>query len=113
VTGRFNVDGFLRADIKTRFEVYELGVAKSGILTVEDARRIEGLDAGNVETAPVPQALPSSIPTIPVARAAEEVRCTERFAVRGMMRNCGYLFGRIAAPYELKCPRCKSMVTAA
>lgn len=49
---RFNVEGLLRADIRTRYEVYKSGV-DSGILEVEEARTMEGLDPGGVETAPV------------------------------------------------------------
>lgn len=51
---RFNVEGLLRADIETRYKVYESGVTKSGILSTEEARQMEGLEAGGVETAPVP-----------------------------------------------------------
>jgi HK97 family phage portal protein len=50
---RFNVEGLLRADIKSRFEVYQLGMA-AGMLTADEARRMEGLAPGGIETAPVP-----------------------------------------------------------
>lgn len=51
---RYNVDGLLRADISTRYQVYESGVTKSGIISREEARQMEGLEPGGVETAPVP-----------------------------------------------------------
>jgi HK97 family phage portal protein len=37
---RIEVDGLLRADIKTRFEAYAIGIDK-GILTVDEARAYE------------------------------------------------------------------------
>jgi phage portal protein BeeE len=50
---RFNAEGIYRADIKTRFEVYQIGTG-SGVLTIPEARKAEGLDPGGVETAPMP-----------------------------------------------------------
>jgi phage portal protein BeeE len=50
---RFNVEGLLRADIETRYRVYESGVTKSGVLTLEEARMMEGLEPGGIETAPI------------------------------------------------------------
>jgi HK97 family phage portal protein len=68
---RFNVDGLLRADIKTRFEVYQLGVA-SGVLTPERAQVMEGLLPGDIEIRPVPFAQPSAVPaSLPQMRAEE------------------------------------------
>lgn len=75
---RFNTDALLRADIKTRFEVYESAITKSGVLTVEEARAKEGMAPGDIENAPVPfappQALPSSIPPGPPITLAD-FRC--------------------------------------
>jgi HK97 family phage portal protein len=62
---RFNVEGILRADIKTRFEVYSLGIA-SGVLSPADGQRAEGLIPGGVETAPMP-ANPATVEVIPNA----------------------------------------------
>lgn len=50
---RFNVEGLLRADIETRFRVYESGI-RSSVLEVAEARQMEGLDPGSPELAPVP-----------------------------------------------------------
>lgn len=61
---RFSVDGILRADIKTRFEVYEKAITVFG---PDDGKRYaetgEGLTAGSVETMPVPAASPSAVPS--------------------------------------------------
>jgi hypothetical protein len=64
-TAKFNVDNITRADIATRFDVYASGTA-SGVLSIEEARAMEGLAGSNVENAPVapspPQAIPTSFP---------------------------------------------------
>lgn len=62
---RFNVEGLLRADIKTRFEVYGMGIT-SGVLEVPEARRAEGLIPGGVETAPMPPN-PAPVEVVPHA----------------------------------------------
>jgi len=59
---RFNVKGFLRADIKTRYEVYQIGI-DTGVIDAAYAQREEGIVPGDVEFAPVPAAQPASIPT--------------------------------------------------
>lgn len=113
VTGQFNVDHFLQADIKTRYEVYKLG-RESQVLEIEEARKMEGLQAGSVEVAPVPQSLPASIPSIPLrVRSAEEVRCEGKLILRGRLTPCGRKLGMLSAPYETTCPRCKTVNTAA
>ncbi len=58
---RFNADELLKADIKTRFEVYQIAI-DSGVYTPEDARRFEGMTPGDVEIAPVPFAFPAAVP---------------------------------------------------
>ncbi|MEO7397061.1 MAG: phage portal protein, partial [Ilumatobacteraceae bacterium] len=75
---RFNVDALLRADIKTRFEVYGIGIDK-GILDREEARRGEGLEPGDVENAPIPMSPPAAIPpAMPVEmRALQDWRCSQ------------------------------------
>lgn len=71
-TTRFNVDAVLRADVKTRFEVYESGL-RSGVYTdASEPRAIEGLEGPNIENAPIPYAPPQALPT-PETRS--EWRC--------------------------------------
>lgn len=41
-TARFNLDAILRADTKTRYEAYDLGI-KAGFLTLDEVRQTEGL----------------------------------------------------------------------
>ena len=45
---RFNVDGLLRGDYKSRMEGYRIGVS-SGILSVNDCRRLENMDLLSAE----------------------------------------------------------------
>jgi HK97 family phage portal protein len=60
---RFNVEGLLRADIKTRFGVYESAVKVFGAEEgAQYAREREGLAPGNPEMAPTPFVLPAAIP---------------------------------------------------
>jgi phage portal protein BeeE len=99
---RFNVKGFLRADIKTRYEVHGIAIDK-GIYGPDYAQREEGILPGDVEYAPVPVAVPGTIPyTIP--RAASAVRCP----------SCNKLIARTLGPgSEIDCPRCKAEVRVA
>jgi hypothetical protein len=101
---RFNTEALLRADIKTRYEVYGLGIDK-GILSSEEARQNEGMDPGDIENAPVPLAMPQAIPTsLPVERSAmREVRCP----------TCQRLVGKVAGAAELWCRQCKGTVSVA
>lgn len=62
---RFNVEGLLRADIRTRYEVYKTGM-DAGMLERGEARRMEGLDPGGIETAPMP-ANPATVAEVPYA----------------------------------------------
>lgn len=60
---RFDVNGIMRADIKTRFEVYKSAVDVFGPEEgAAYARREEGLAPGSVETAPVPNANEAGAP---------------------------------------------------
>jgi HK97 family phage portal protein len=54
-TARFNVDEVLRADLEARYRAYQLGIA-SGVLTKNEARALEGLEAqvGGDEIAAAP-----------------------------------------------------------
>lgn len=75
-TARFNVDAILRADIKTRFEVYESGLRSGVYRDVEEPRTIEGLNSGSVENAPMPYAPPAAVPAgMPRPFALSEWRC--------------------------------------
>lgn len=104
---RFNVKGFLRADIKTRWEVYKLA---SEVIGTEEAATLakqqEGLEAGDIEYAPVPFSPPQAVPVeIPSTRSAEAVRCDGTRILKGNLRPCGKLLAE-AGPFIGRCPRC-------
>jgi HK97 family phage portal protein len=105
-TAQFSFDRMLRADVKTRYETYQVGI-DAGFLSPEEARRKEGLEPGSSEYAPVPLAAPQAIPTLlPPNREliprAQPVRCPK-----------GHLLAELAsAPYRFTCFRCKSVVAA-
>jgi len=101
---RFNIDALERADIKTRYEVYSLGIT-AGVLTPELAQEKEGIVAGDVENAPIPFAAPQAIPTSIAARSAEQVRCDGTRILKGIMRPCGKLLAE-AGPFVGTCSRC-------
>jgi HK97 family phage portal protein len=104
---RFSVKGFLRADPKTRAEVYNL-LVPLGIITVEEAREDEGYAPGDVEFAPVPFAPPAAVPDrLPIqrvaARSSDGLRCS----------NCRRLLAELASPpYRFTCPKCKTVNAA-
>lgn len=101
---RFNTEALLRADIRTRYDVYASGIT-SGVLTVEEARTKEGLAPGDVERAPVPMAPPQAYPSIlPIQqRSAAPIRCG----------TCNRLLAELAAPpYRFTCPKCKAVNAA-
>ncbi len=102
--GRFNILALERADIKTRYEVYKMGI-ESGVLTPELAQQQEGITAGDVENAPVPFAAPEAIPTSIAARSAESFRCDGTRILKGIMRPCGKLLAE-DGPFVGTCPRC-------
>ena len=102
---RFNLKQLLRADPKTRMDVHKIAI-EAGIYPAQVAAQEEGYLPGAVDYAPVPLALPQSIPSIlPVdARSAmQDLRCTK----------CGRLNGRAAGYAEVTCKRCGAMVVAA
>ena len=108
---RFNIDALLRADIKTRFDVYDVGI-KSGVLSVEKAQEQEGILPGDVENAPIPFASPQAVPTnIPVARSAEAVRCDGQRILKGILRPCNKLLAE-AGPFTGRCERCGKVYEA-
>lgn len=96
---KFFVDEVNRADIKTRYEVYNLGV-QSGVLDADIAQKMEGIQPGNLENAPIPLSPPSAIPTsLPVQLRAlpSDVRCEK--CNRLMVRN-------FSGSGSFKCERC-------
>lgn len=104
-TARFFVDGLLRADIKTRFDVYASGIT-SGVLSVEKAQEMEGIIPGSIEVAPVPFAAPIATPSsLPQLRSVPEVRCNGTRMLRGLVKPCNKLLAE-AAPFVGTCPRC-------
>lgn len=116
-TARFNVEGLLRADIKTRFEVYKAGLESGVYIDPSEPRRIEGLEAGSVEVAPVPFAPPAAVPasipdllgrTAPVTVA--EQRCDgmmqKRYGGVSRLTTCKRLLAKDGHPFVGRCPRC-------
>lgn len=114
IVTRFYVEGLLRADIKTRYDVYESGIG-SGVLTPEQAQAMEGLVPGSPELAPVkptpPAAVPSSIPFstgTPTRMRTDAVRCDGRRVRDGRMVACNKLLAEVG-PFVGTCPRCKKV----
>jgi HK97 family phage portal protein len=102
---RFNLKQLLRSDAKTRMEVHQLAI-ETGIYDANTAAIEEGYEPGNADFAPVPfaapQAVPSSLPPDRELRTAlEDVRCPK----------CGKLAGRVSGAAEIRCQRCRSLVT--
>lgn len=101
---RANLRGLLRADVKTRAEVYEK-LIPLGVMTAEQAQVEEGILPGDVERAPVPFASPQAVPaSLPVAgRTGDGIRCAK----------CRKLLAEAAQPpYRIACPRCKTIAEA-
>jgi HK97 family phage portal protein len=108
---RFNVEGVNRADIKTRYEVYQIGI-DAGILTAEMAQRDEGIIPGDVEVAPMPLAPPAAVPASVPSRSGGEVRCdglrTRRRSGVSYMAKCDKLLST-SGEFIGTCPRCKKV----
>ena len=107
---RFNIDALLRADIKTRYEVYASGVG-SGVLTPEEARTMEGLAPGDVENAPVPFAQPQAVPgRLPIQERTAQFRCDGKTLKKRMgtasLETCNRLLAE-SETFVGTCPRCK------
>jgi HK97 family phage portal protein len=103
-TARFSTWELTKADIKTRYEVYESGVVKSGVLSREEARRMEGLAPGDVNFAPVPLSPPSTVVPFRAASLSQVngVRCTNP--------GCGKRLADSAGPgWSTTCPRCRTV----
>lgn len=109
---RFNVDAVNRADVKTRFEVYKLGI-ESGVMTPEQAAQQEGIIPGDVEFAPVPFAPPQAVPdVIPTTRANDleggrypQIRCDGKRIIKGVIRPCNKLLSTTGT-FVGRCDRC-------
>jgi hypothetical protein len=104
---RFAVSGFLRADAKTRAEVYNL-LVPLGIITVEEARQTEGLDPGDIEFEPVPFSPPQAVPDrLPIQRVAtaQEVRCDGTRLLKGLLKPCNAKLAE-QGPFIGTCWRC-------
>ena len=99
--GRFNVEALLRADIRTRYDVYNVGIPL-GVISVEEARAAEGFGPGDVENRPVPFAPPQAVPaSLPVqVRSLQDVRCPK----------CNRLNGRVGGPAEIQCSKCGTLI---
>lgn len=112
MSARFNVDAFLRADPKTRWEIYEIASRVIGVTDAATiAREREGIDPGDIEYRPIPFAAPSVVPSsLPVA--AGGVRCDGMRMLRGRMEPCGRKLAD-AGPFVGTCPRCKKEYRAA
>ena len=102
--GRFNLKGLLRADPKTRAEVYT-AMIPLGIMTAEQAAQEEGYTPGDSEFAPVPFAPPAAVPDyLPIRSMSTALRCS----------GCQRLLGDpVTPPYRIRCSRCKTMNEAA
>lgn len=99
---RFNVKGFLRADVKTRYEVHGIAIDK-GIYGPEYAQKEEGIVAGDVEYAPIPFSPPAALPS-PIRKVAmRDVRCP----------TCSRLVTRSDGNVEGRCGHCKLTFHAA
>jgi HK97 family phage portal protein len=110
---RFNTDSITLADIKTRYDVYGVGIDK-GIISPEEAREFEGLAPGDVENAAVPFSPPTAIPTrLPIQSnrtVQTEFRCDGRRLRNGILTTCGKL---LTSDWRGRCPRCKKEYEAA
>lgn len=108
---RFNTDALTLADIKTRYDVYGVGIDK-GIIDAPEARRFEGLARGDVENAAVPYSPPAAFPlALPQLRSAApvEVRCSGSVVRNHRMVQCRKFLGKFQPPYEVVCSRCKAV----
>ena len=110
IVAKFNTKVLTVADIKTRYDVYKVGI-DAGIIDAVEAREFEGLAPGDVENAPIPFSPPQAMPT-PIAARSLEVRCenivTKRRSGITSMGKCGKLLSTTGANPGF-CPRCKAV----
>jgi HK97 family phage portal protein len=116
---RFYVEGFYRADMRTRWEVYEIATKVIGVdEAAQWAREREGLAPGDVEYKPVPFAPPAAVNSrMPIIRtAAVEIRCdglvTRRRSGIVGMEKCNRLLTRTGVLPD-RCPKFKKEYAAA
>lgn len=132
-TCRFWTADIERADLQTLATVVTT-LTGAGLIDAAEGRGMLGLD-GSIETMPVPPSPPSAaVPALQFrggpdmansatlaallarvgvsGRVASDVRCVGRIQVQGRLRDCGRLLGRLTAPYEVVCPRCKTAAAA-
>jgi HK97 family phage portal protein len=104
---RFNVKGFLRADIKTRWDVYDIAVRVLGQEAAALwASTAEGFTPGDVEYKPIPYAPPAAIPaSLPETRSESEVRCTGKRLRNKQLVPCGKLLSK-SGSFVGRCDRC-------
>jgi HK97 family phage portal protein len=89
--------------------VYSVGIT-AGIIDAEEARRFEGLAAGDVENAAVPFAPLQAVPSaLPVQQRSTGFRCDGSLAIRGVVRTCN----KMLYAGQDHCPRCKKVHDAA
>lgn len=107
IVARFNTAALTLADIKTRYDVYGVGIDK-GIIDAEEARKFEGYAPGDVENAAVPYSPPAAIPArMPIqVRVSGDVRCDGRRMLRGVLKPCNKLLATTGA-FVGQCPRCR------
>ncbi len=103
----FDTAAFLRSDPKTRWETYNLAIPVIGQeAAAEWANTAEGFTPGDAEYFAIPFSSPRAVPDrLPINRAAQEVRCTGRRVLRGILRPCGKLLAESGA-FTGTCPRC-------
>jgi HK97 family phage portal protein len=104
----FNIDGLLRADVKTRFEVYASGIT-SGVIDARYAQKAEGIPPGTIEK-PAPKPAPEPAPDVAAAdavqsRSAGQVRCDGTRRIKGRESRCNALLAE-APPFNGRCWRC-------
>ncbi len=108
---RFNTGALTMADVKTRWEVYNLALPVLGPdEAVRLAREGEGLSPGDVENAPVPFSSPAAIPSAGAFQQRSDIRCDNMMTKRrnGIARieRCG----KLLMSGQTFCPRCKAPV---
>ena len=111
--GRFDTDALTLADIKTRYEAYQIGIT-TGILTVKKAQSFEGITPGDTDNAPVPFSPPQAQVTILPTQARSEgpVRCDGKRLLKGLIAPCNKLLAE-SGPFVGRCPRCAKEHVAA
>ena len=102
---RFAVSGLQRADVKTRWEVYQAAVDVIGQEEAAQMARVkEGIVPGDIENAPVLASPVSAIPS-PIQKRSAEIRCDGMRLLRGRLTRCNKLLAE-SGPFTGSCPRC-------